>query len=272
MKVCGIYQIKNLITGDLYIGSSNDVEKRFKDHKRKLITETHHSRILQHAYNKYSLNDFEFSIICKCDKFLKLYIEQIYIDSMSPRYNTAKSSSAPMEGRSHSEETKAKFKLRVVKRGAEHHSFGTKWTKEQKVKWIQIRTGEKRSEEFKIGQRLKNLQNNNVQYLKPYQGQNKLKVYDNKGNVFNSLMECAKHYNVNVATVCDVLKGRSHYLKKIYHLAYSPENVKEVPTMICITCKEEKNIVNFRRKFLDGKYCDERWNFCNKCGSPHKRK
>jgi group I intron endonuclease len=220
MIICGVYQIKNLVTGDLYIGSSNDILKRFKDHKRKLLIKRHHSRFLQLAYNKYSLINFEFTIICKCDKFLKLYIEQLYINSMNPKYNTAKSSCAPMEGRRHSEEPKLKFKNRVVRKGKDSPSYGKKWSDEYKKKWIEIRTGEKRSEEFSKKVSKKNIETNSIKYLKPYHETNRKKVKSSDGNVFKSLLECANFYNVKVATVCDVLKGRSKTLKRKFILEY----------------------------------------------------
>ena len=52
-KISGIYEIRNIITGDRYIGSSVDILKRFTTHKRFLKQGSHHSIILQNSFNKY---------------------------------------------------------------------------------------------------------------------------------------------------------------------------------------------------------------------------
>ena len=49
----GVYQIKNLINGKLYIGSSIDVDKRLKSHFSALDKGCHNNAYLQNAWNKY---------------------------------------------------------------------------------------------------------------------------------------------------------------------------------------------------------------------------
>ena len=49
----GIYRIKNLINGKCYYGSSKEIEKRLKRHKRELNSNTHINCVLQRAWNKY---------------------------------------------------------------------------------------------------------------------------------------------------------------------------------------------------------------------------
>lgn len=272
-KVCGVYEIRNIITGDKYIGSSVDIKHRFTEHRRFLKQNKHHSIILQNSYNKYGLLNYAFSIICKCDPSLRLYLEQCYLDSVKPYYNVSKSSTAPMQGRNHSDATKLLFKNRKQKKGSEHHSYGSKWTEEMREHFIKIRTGEKRSQEFKDKISKINRENGNGKHLQKYVDLSKRMVYDNKGNVFSSLVECAEYYKVNVATVCDVLKGRSKYLLELYHLSYKEEEVQDVPVKICITCLQTRNIQNFPKRFINKKYSDTvRADFCNKCGSPNKRK
>lgn len=90
LNICGVYKIKNRITGDTYIGSSNNVYKRFKGHIWRLKKNEHHSSILQHSYNKYGHDNFIFELICKCDNSLQYILEQAYIDSMKPYFNISK--------------------------------------------------------------------------------------------------------------------------------------------------------------------------------------
>jgi len=85
----GIYKITNLINNKLYIGSSNNIEKRKIAHFSLLKRNKHHSIYLQNSYNKYGKNAFKFEIIELCSKedlFLK---EQFYVDfyiSYKPLY------------------------------------------------------------------------------------------------------------------------------------------------------------------------------------------
>ena len=63
MKIRGIYKLTNTINGKVYVGSSNDILKRFRDHKRALKSNTHHSEHLQRAVNKYGISKFKTDII-----------------------------------------------------------------------------------------------------------------------------------------------------------------------------------------------------------------
>jgi len=60
MRKIGIYKIKNNKNDKVYIGSSNNMERRFKDHARLLENNKHYNKYLQNAWNKY---DFFFEII-----------------------------------------------------------------------------------------------------------------------------------------------------------------------------------------------------------------
>jgi group I intron endonuclease len=66
MKNCGIYSIVNKINKKIYIGSSIDIKKRWRDHKWYLRHNIHHNNHLQCAWNKYGSDCFEFSIILEC--------------------------------------------------------------------------------------------------------------------------------------------------------------------------------------------------------------
>lgn len=266
-KNVGIYKIKNILTGDIYIGSSNNLSKRKSEHFRKLSINSHANIILQRAYNKYGEKTFSFELICHCENSLLLYLEQLYLNSMKPYYNIALSSSAPMAGRRHSKETKLKFKNRIIKKGKDSPSYGKKWTEEQRIKFIKIRTGEKRSEEFKIGVRKRNKELNLIKNLEPFMGKNKRKVYSSDNNEFVSLIECSLFYKVAVSTINDVLKGRSKTLLGLYHLSYNKEDLKQIDIRKCIRCDIIKNIDSFPRK-ING--IEDRHKHCNKCRRKNK--
>lgn len=82
-KICGIYKIENLVDGKVYIGQSINVSNRLANHKSDLKHNRHHNTYLQHAYNKYGVENFDFSIICECDmqeldRLERYYIVEVY--------------------------------------------------------------------------------------------------------------------------------------------------------------------------------------------------
>lgn len=79
----GIYRIKNLINGKLYIGQTLDrFIERYWNHLWKLNNHSHDNRHLQSAWDKYGGSSFEFSIIHKLkenediDDLERYYIQQ----------------------------------------------------------------------------------------------------------------------------------------------------------------------------------------------------
>lgn len=65
-KICGIYMIKNLINGKVYIGSSIHMKDRICRHKYYLKRNLHCNSFLQNTFNKNGINNFHFSIIVEC--------------------------------------------------------------------------------------------------------------------------------------------------------------------------------------------------------------
>lgn len=82
----GIYEIKNKVTGKIYIGSSKQIEKRWEQHLQSLEKGEHHSILLQRAWNKYGKECFEFIIKEECREEELLIKEQKHLD-LKPEYN-----------------------------------------------------------------------------------------------------------------------------------------------------------------------------------------
>jgi group I intron endonuclease len=60
----GVYLIRNIVTGGVYVGSTSyDFENRFRTHRKHLRDNKHDNAYLQHVYNKYGLENFEFIIL-----------------------------------------------------------------------------------------------------------------------------------------------------------------------------------------------------------------
>lgn len=63
----GIYMIKNVKTGMVYVGSSKLVRKRIKQHLSFLGGGKHHNHRLQEAWNLCKGADFVFGLVCSCE-------------------------------------------------------------------------------------------------------------------------------------------------------------------------------------------------------------
>lgn len=88
MKRLGIYQIKNIVTNDIYIGSCSNYNVRKGSHLCILRQNKHHSIVLQRAFNKYKEENFTFELIEELqDKTKLIEREQYYIDLLKPAYN-----------------------------------------------------------------------------------------------------------------------------------------------------------------------------------------
>lgn len=112
MKQSGIYQIKNLITNKVYIGSSKHLSLRKSQHFNRLRSKKHVNNKLQNSWNKHGSENFIFEIIELCSEEYLLVREQFYIDyfkSVTSGYNLAPVAGRSTLGFKHSEESKAKM-------------------------------------------------------------------------------------------------------------------------------------------------------------------
>lgn len=86
MKRTGIYRLKLLrdnLPTMFYIGQAKDLDGRGKSHFRGLRKNRHDNPRLQYAYNKYGEQAiaFEVILICKADKEILSFYEQLILDS-----------------------------------------------------------------------------------------------------------------------------------------------------------------------------------------------
>lgn len=98
-KISGVYQIRNIVNGKRYIGSSVDVHRRLIIHRCLLNCKKHTNQILQRSWDKYGSDNFDFSILLYCNSNETLKYEQEFLDVCTPEYNIAKSAKAPFLGR-----------------------------------------------------------------------------------------------------------------------------------------------------------------------------
>jgi len=79
---CGIYLIKNMINGKVYIGSTKDFIGRKKAH---FTMTKHHNLHLDRAFKKYGKKNFEFIPIQYCKKTELLINEQYWMNHFESR-------------------------------------------------------------------------------------------------------------------------------------------------------------------------------------------
>jgi group I intron endonuclease len=117
IDVCGIYKIVNRVTGQCYVGQSQRVKKRLKEHFRLLRWGKHTNPHLQNAYNKYGSDAFYGAIEVECKNLDELdQLENAFLKGDAwfeepTVYNIADFAKAPMRGKQHSEEVKQRIRL-----------------------------------------------------------------------------------------------------------------------------------------------------------------
>lgn len=115
--VIGIYKIVNKATNACYVGQSQCVKKRIKEHFRLLRWNKHPNARLQNAYNKYGSHNFvwELEVVCEdtedLDKIEEAFLSKEAWFDEPTIYNIADFAKAPMRNRQHSEEVRERIRI-----------------------------------------------------------------------------------------------------------------------------------------------------------------
>jgi len=136
----GIYQIKSIITGRIYIGSAVNIKIRWSRHRYDLLRNKHHSMFLQRHYNKHGLKDLEFSILEECIKENLLIREQYYLNTLVCKFNNAKIAGSCI-GVIRSQAYKNK--LSTLTKGINNPTYGMERTKEWRDNISKANKGQK---------------------------------------------------------------------------------------------------------------------------------
>jgi group I intron endonuclease len=141
MKTSGIYKIQSKIKPErCYIGSTINIIKRWREHRYGLQNNNHDNSRLQRHYNKYGIDDLEFSILFECEELLLIQNEQRLMDLHKPYFNISHTAGRTT-GYRHTTEMKEWFS-KVRK--------GKKFTEKQKINMGLSRIGHIMSEESKL--------------------------------------------------------------------------------------------------------------------------
>ena len=136
-QLSGIYRILNKINGNCYIGSSLNVEKRYKHHLSILRHNSSRCSILQKAFNKYGEDNFEFQVILCCKPEYRLYYEQQLIRELNSQYNVFTNvSDSPLRQFTFTEQSK--LKMSIAHKGKNYqNSINTTYHWQIKVEFFQ---------------------------------------------------------------------------------------------------------------------------------------
>ena len=114
MSDSGIYIIRNLISGKVYIGSAVDIKARWRSHCSTLSGRYHINTHLQRAWSKNGPGAFEFKVLLYCEPVDLIHYEQTMIDDYRKEYGrdmlyNIRPLARSNLGLKHTSETKAKM-------------------------------------------------------------------------------------------------------------------------------------------------------------------
>ena len=116
-EVVGIYKIVNKATGTCYVGQSQRVKKRIREHFRLLRWGKHPNPRLQNSYNKYGADSFAWEIEATCENTDDLdVIENAFLSGEAwfeepVVFNIADFAKAPMRNNRHSDEVRERIRI-----------------------------------------------------------------------------------------------------------------------------------------------------------------
>jgi group I intron endonuclease len=127
----GVYRWTNLTTGSIYIGSSIDLGRRFREYYRyDLLANKRANSIIHRALLKYGYSFFSVEVLEYCNKEETFTREQFYLDLLKPAYNIYKSAGV-YAGYKHSDEIRRE--MSESRRGVNNSFYGKKHTDEAKL-------------------------------------------------------------------------------------------------------------------------------------------
>jgi group I intron endonuclease len=140
----GIYMLTNKLTGDIYVGQSINLRKRFLNYFNLSYLSRRNELRITRAILKYGYLNFSVTILEYCDKCELEVREQHYFDTLNPQYNIQKVAGGSSKGLILSEETKNKISqaLKGVYVGGKSYWYGRSMSAATKEIMSSTRKGE----------------------------------------------------------------------------------------------------------------------------------
>ena len=135
----GIYCIKNKINGKVYIGSSNNIERRFRRHRTELNTKRHSNKHLERAYQRDGEENFDFIILEICLEEELISKEIFYINKYEALDNTkGYNLSIPIKHPTITSNSNYRSILSEAKKG----KMPSNYEEMRKARWVKIKVYE----------------------------------------------------------------------------------------------------------------------------------
>jgi group I intron endonuclease len=221
----GVYSIYNKTTGKQYIGSTTmRFQKRFWHHINQLRKNKHKNSYLQHAWNRYGEDDFEFKILEICSKENCLKKEQEYLDTYNLLYNINPLASGTPNL---SKETIIKRNIAIKKHWKTHKKAsqpawnkGIPWSEEMRTKLKNAAKGRKQTEEGRI-KRLEKSILRSKSILQYDLNMNFIKEWNNIKEIISNL---DGYLPQGIWSCCNGSKKHGYYKNYIFKYASAPLN------------------------------------------------
>lgn len=208
----GVYKITNLITGDLYVGSSVNLSRREKQHFSK--KRFGHTQRFDEDIERYGVENFSFSVLERCDKKNLKEREQHYLQKLQPKYNVVwkgcKRGNEFCERVSRTTKEwwnnlPSNIKEKIINNNLTGPPVGHEVSKETRAKISSVLTGRKQPKDV-IEKRRQSILNRHKLHPQTNEGHKKRVTVGNEE--FDSVKACALFLSVKPSTVSQALKKR----------------------------------------------------------------
>jgi group I intron endonuclease len=109
-RVSGIFQVRNIINNNIFLGSSANIHKAQNNIKSQLKSGISNARPLQEAWNEFGEANFIFETVVTCPAEMLVETKQALLDQLKPAYNICQFAGSTL-GQNLSEETIAKITI-----------------------------------------------------------------------------------------------------------------------------------------------------------------
>lgn len=206
-KYAGVYQIRNINDGKVYIGSTVTINGRWSRHKMHLNRGDHHSNHLQRAWDKYGANSFVFEPLTILEPYNIIEIENKLLEVYKPYlkengYNIC-SKGRNRTGVKSSEETKQKISKATKKwHKTVDPELRRQWASKAGIAAAKATKGIKRNP-YSMETRIRM---SKAKGGKAFYG---IKISDNtKTGIYNILKEAENDLSIPHTQISDVLRGK----------------------------------------------------------------
>lgn len=223
MITSGIYKIVNKINFKFYIGSSSNIDRRWKKHLSELRKGKHYNSYLQNSFNKYGESSFHLEIIEETTNLMER--EQHFLDSLQPYspigYNIRLKSSGGdgITNNPNRRKILKNIKNAVIKRyknmtQKDKQDLSNKYSGKNNPFYGKTHSDEtKRKLSKKKKKQYDNLSLEEKRRRIPH-----MKQIHIKGKIYENLRHAADELGVSRKVVCNRIHSKKHEFKDYYYL------------------------------------------------------